>query len=489
LISIHRKLTRSLLATLIGLLLAGGGVAIWTTRAFLIAEFDSALGVKARSLAALVEYEQGRFEFEFEDHFMPEFDLASGADYFEIRLGSGEPLFRSKSLRGGDLPRTIAPEGEELIYDLGLPFERRGRALAYAFQPRASEDTVVDGVLMPPEHWIGAPLEIVVAVDRSHLDAAVASFARGIVLTEAVLLLAVLVLVQIEVRRGLRPLDLLAAEVDAVDEAALDRRLSLENQPVELLGVRRKLNELLGRLQMAFDRERRFSSGAAHELRTPIAELRTLTEVALKWPEGRSETDRTRDLSEAHAIACQMEEVVSALLAIARNGHHEESLEPEFLPLAPIVGGAVEGLTTAAARKRIEIAIEVPEALAVRSSRVPLTTVLRNLAENAVEHAPPGTSVHVSARAVDGAAEVRITNQDATLTEADLPRLFEPFWRKDDSRTDSGHSGLGLAVCDTLSRAIGVSLQVKLEPPGHVTATLTVPRAARSRQSAAPASA
>jgi signal transduction histidine kinase len=176
---------------------------------------------------------------------------------------------------------------------------------------------------------------------------------------------------RIGVRRGLTPLSALAAEVDAIDEASLDRRLAIEGQPTELVGIRRKLNELLERLQMAFDRERRFSSGAAHELRTPIAELRALTEVALKWPAG-PDPERTKDLSEAHAIACRMEEVVGALLAIARDGHVDELSAREDLEVRPIVEAAVASAAAIAEVKRVDVAIDVPAGLVVRSKRVPL---------------------------------------------------------------------------------------------------------------------
>lgn len=485
-ISIRRSLTRFLLVTLVALMLIGGVVAFYSTRAFLLTEFDSNLIVRARALIALVEYEEGRFEFEFSDDLLSDFDSTFGSDSFEIWLGTGEVLTRSHSLHGGDLPRRPVPEGVEEIYDLELPGGHPGRALAVAFMPRSSEDVKDGHIVHPSEPWSGPHLQMVLALNRRALDEAVGSFARGIVLMEVLLLIAVLILVQAAIRRGLSPLDELATEVDAIDEASLDRRLHLNGQPTELVGVRTKLNELLERLQMAFDRERRFSSGAAHELRTPISELRTLTEVALKWPEGRSDSERTKDLSDAHAIACQMDEVVSALLVIARNGQEEEGRAPEELAVGPILESAIEGLATLASSKRIELSIDAPDGLAVRSSRVVLQALLRNLADNAVEYAPAGSRVLLSARAEQKTVVIAITNEDSTLTEADLPHLFEPFWRKDESRTDSRHSGLGLAVCETLARAIEAPLSVRLEPAGHVTFTLAVSGGARSPKSARP---
>jgi signal transduction histidine kinase len=477
-ISIRRRLTRSLLLALVGLMLAGGFVAYYATRAFLLAEFDSGLKIRAQSLLALVEFEEGRFEVEYSEEFLSSFHSASGFDSFEVRKSDGEVLARSRSLHGVDLPRRPVAEDREEIFDLPLRGGRPGRALAIAFRPRGAE-VVQDGKIVHTEDtWTGPPLELVLALDRRGMDSALGSFARGIALMEVVLLVAVLVLVRTGIRHGLAPLDVLAAEVDSIDEASLDHRLGVEGQPAELAGIRRKLDQLLGRLQLAFERERRFSSAAAHELRTPIAELRALTEVALKWPEERSDAERNRELGEVHAIARQMEQVVGALLAIARNGHGEATIEPEPLDLAPIVDSAFSRAAEGARTKRLEVSVDVPDGTAVSSVRVPLETLLRNLAENAFEYAPPESRVTLSAKVRDETVAIEVTNADSTLTEADLPHLFEPFWRKDDARTDARHSGLGLAVCETLARAIGASIGVRLDPPGHVTFTLVLARAA-----------
>ena len=488
-ISLRQRLTRNLLPTLCGLLVLGGVMGYCATRAFLVDEFDSSLRVRSRALVALVEFEQGRFQVESSEELSPDFDSLAGYDAYEFRLGNGEILARSRSLQNGDLPAKTVLEGQEEIFDLPLRGDRPGRALAVAFRPQTAE-TVEDGqIVHAAEPWTGAPVQLVLAQDRHELDAALGSFGRGIVLMEAVLLVLVAVIVRLGVGRGLAPISALAAEVDAIDEASLGRRLAVEGQPSELVGIRRKLNELLERLQMAFDRERRFSSGAAHELRTPIAELRALTEVALKWPAG-SDPERTNDLAEAHAIACRMEDVVGALLAIARNGHAEESAAHEDVELRPLVDAAVASVRPIAEEKRLEVAIEVPGGFVVRSKRVPLQTLVRNLVENAVAYAPEGSRVRVAARAEGDLAAISVTNEDRTLAEEDLPHVFEPFWRKDDSRTDARHSGLGLAVCETLARAIDASIRVRLDPPGHVTFTIALarePEITRSRAPRAPA--
>lgn len=479
-ISIRRNLTRSLLVTLVIVLLVGGAAAYFVARAFLVAQFDDGLRNKLRTLAALTEFEHGAVRFEFTRELMPEFEAGPRAEFFQIWLEDGSVLDRSQSLHGGELAHRSGPEGEEFVFDVVLPDARHGRAVSLTFRPHLSEEVLIEeegelpgaGVLVVP------PVDMVVARSVDEVDTALASFLYGIALMDGALLIAVIVIVRASVRRGLAPLGRLATEVDSIDEESLDHRVVLERQPVELAAVSGKLNELLSRLQGAFDSKKRFNQAAAHELRTPIAELRSLAEVALKWPEGRATSEWVDDVREVREIACQMEALVKALLAISRaeRGNLTASGARDLVELGRAVEAVLEPQEPSAREKRIELALDVPEGLTVRTDGASLAVVLRNLLENALEYAPAGSRVDLLAELRNGRAALHITNQDRTLAAEDLPRLFEPFWRKDESRTDSHHSGLGLAVAQTLVRALGLELDVAQRPPGHVTFTLTFPQ-------------
>jgi two-component system sensor histidine kinase QseC len=112
----------------------------------------------------------------------------------------------------------------------------------------------------------------------------------------------------------LRPLSSLAKRAETIHASSLQLRFPTDNIPVELLPIAQRLNDLLARLEASFAREQRFSADVAHELRTPIAELRTLAEVALKWPDDVNQAA----LKEALNIALQMESVATGLMALAR---------------------------------------------------------------------------------------------------------------------------------------------------------------------------
>jgi len=126
-----------------------------------------------------------------------------------------------------------------------------------------------------------------------------------------------LIVVPWVVRSGLKSLGRLANQAGQITASSLDTRFDLAHVPDELQPIYEKLNDLLGRLDDAFGRERRFTANVAHELRTPVAELRALSEVALRWP--GDEKSAAQSFREVSTITRRMESVVTTLLALARS--------------------------------------------------------------------------------------------------------------------------------------------------------------------------
>ena len=158
----------------------------------------------------------------------------------------------------------------------------------------------------------GSEAILVVASDRDDLDEALAALALALLGCGAALLAVTIVIVPRLLRRELAPLNELAERAAHVNADSLATRFPSDGLPGELAPISGRLNDLLARLEQAFERERQFGADLAHELRTPIAELRSLAEVALKWPDAReATTDR-----ETLAIALQMEGIVTRLLAL-----------------------------------------------------------------------------------------------------------------------------------------------------------------------------
>ncbi|MEO5897037.1 MAG: hybrid sensor histidine kinase/response regulator [Vicinamibacterales bacterium] len=249
----------------------------------------------------------------------------------------------------------------------------------------------------------------------------------------------------------------------------LTARDTVEDRVRELTPIAERLNDLLSRLERSFERERQFSSDLAHELRTPIAELRTGAELALKWPEHRDgRTDR-----DTLQIALRLEGIVTRLLQLIRgqSDQRAESLQP--IAIEPMLRSVWDGLADRASAKHVHVMWIPSVGASIDADPVLLRSVLGNLLENAVEYVPDRGAVEIGWM-VDGTGfSLHVTNDVEALAEADVNRLFDRFWRKDPARAGTGHYGLGLSIARAFARAMGCELRASMPGSGRLTLTLS----------------
>ena len=458
--SLRGRLTVWLLAG-IGLLLAAGGLLLdRVISARLLREHDAALLDKARSLVNLTELKDGRVWLESSDELLPEFAAAKEPSYFEIwrAVGNGDGgsvVERSRSLGTHDLTRTDSRLDQPRLSGLTLPDGRRGRQAEISFHPRAEIEEVQK---QDPAPAIDSPLvTLAVAQSREDLDALLASLRVTLAAVILALLAGTAVLVKSVVALGLAPLDGLARRLEGMDAESLSEPLEAADAPAELVPVVQHLNGLLARLDSSFARERSFSANLAHELRTPLAELRTVVEVALKWPDDPASWEAS--LSEIRGIGLQMEKVVGNLLTLARCDARQQTVERSEVPLRELAASCWTAVAAEAGEKGMGLDLDIPHGMTVRTDREKLSLILANLFANAVAHGSPGKPV---ACAASGAFTLRIGNFTERLTPDDLPRIFDRFWRKDPARSGGRHIGLGLALVAALCDLLAIEKEARL---------------------------
>jgi signal transduction histidine kinase len=272
-------------------------------------------------------------------------------------------------------------------------------------------------------------------------------------------------LVRFVLRRGLAPLDTMAAEAQSIDERSLDRRFANGALPAELEPIRTRLNDLLERLERSFDRERRFNAAVAHELRTPIAELRALSEIALRWPES---ADAEKNMADVSAVAQEMQSVVDALLTLRRVESGAESIELEPVRVDEIVRATIGAYDKAAAARNQTLKVKLAAGMTIDSHPHMLRSIISNLVSNAIEYAPEGSTIEIACRVESDRFTLSTRNPAPDLTPEDVQHLFEPFWRKDAVRTTGSHAGLGLTLTDSLAKALGCTLSARLDSGGKL---------------------
>jgi len=272
----------------------------------------------------------------------------------------------------------------------------------------------------------------------------------------------------VAVSRGLRPLNELAGTIGALDEKALRTTIDTDAMPREVEPIVRQLNGLLGRLDKAFVHERALTANLAHELRTPLAGLRSTLEVALERPGTIAECADT--FRQCLGMSVSMQNLAGRLLQLNRLETGQVALELAAVDLRNRVlrewqlhaeKAQDRGLSLDYAMDNIEL--QTDQAL--------LDCILQNLLANAVEYADEGSVITVAARKVDGATELTIRNHCGRLETADIAHLGELFWRKDAARHDVNlHCGLGLALVRRCAQVMGGTVEFSMPETGMVVA-------------------
>ncbi len=461
---------RLLLGTAVGataVLLAAGVALYLLVRMALSAEFDEALVVQARALTTMVEQDKDEVSFEPADLHMTEFDRADRGEYFEVWLADGRVLARSKSLRGGDLERFAGATGAPAFRTVALPDGRRGRLVGITFIPR-SEDNEGEAVGTRPA---ASPVTLVLGRETAALDRTLARLRWLLGGVWAAMLAVVLGVLAWVVRRGLRPVQQLAAEIGRVDAADLSTRIRSAGVPEELLPLVHRLNELFARLEAAFQREKAFAADVAHDLRTPLAGLRTTLEVSLS---GRREPARYREsMADCLAITRQMQAMVENLLSLARAESGGITIAAQPVDAGGVLDECWKLLSDRATARGLEVEWQTMRPCMLRTDREVLRQIVQNVFDNAVTHADTGGRVRIEAVSDDGRIRVRVSNTGSQLSQEQAQRAFDRFWRGDVSRADPGaHCGLGLSLCRRLTELLGGTIAVESAAGGMFTVTL-----------------
>lgn len=468
--SIRSALSRPLLAGGLIVLTLSGIASSIAVEKMLRREFDRTLLAKARLLATLTEHDLGRIVIHFADEYMPEFSTAPPREYFQLWTGNGRVVERSRSLGRDRLPRPASGEPSPQFTDLVLPDGRPGRLVRISFiaQPKEGEED------SESELADRTGPRALLSVARGTEDLRRLLLAKYAIegATLAVIGLGLALVIRRGIARGLAPLGALARQVEALRPERLATRVAIDPQVAELEPVVTRLNDLLSRLERAFERERQFSANVAHELRTPIAELKSLAEVGALCPDDPSATGLF--FTDTLAIARQMEGITEQLLALARTEAGLEIADSDRVDLSELVEACWAPLAATAVRRNLDLDRKFDASLVIVTDRAKLGRILANLLSNAVEYSPEGSRIELRAtNDPTGTAHLEVSNRAPQLTQEDLPSMFTRFWRKDPARAGGDHSGLGLALARSLAELLGFALSAQLSAEGRLTVRLS----------------
>ena len=254
--------------------------------------------------------------------------------------------------------------------------------------------------------------------------------------------------------RGLRPLSEISRTVGQTRSTNLASRVIVEHMPAEVQELATTFNEMLDRLGDSFERLSQFSSDIAHELRTPVNNLRGEIDLALTK---RRTPDEYADLLGSLSEECeQLTRLIDSLLFLARAEQPAMQIHREDLDIDRELGLVREFYEPAAAEYGVRLTVQTEAGLTFPLDRTLFQRAIGNLVQNAIAHTPANGEVEIQAKANDGHLVVSVNDTGSGIPSEDLPKIFDRFYRADPARTrNSGGTGLGLAIVRSIAHLHG----------------------------------
>ena len=380
---------------------------------------------------------------EIKEHYAPETnDL-----FLRVTRGDGTVLYISGTPRNKNFdPSTIAPQtgtvteesAREMEVDNDssllietLPYVARdgSRFLIEIGAPHKEIENVSVGLLMALA--IALPLAIAVAVGGGYLL----------------------------MKRALKPVDEITKSAERITSQNLSERLPVAHTGDELERLSLTLNQMIARLEKAFQQSSRFSADASHELRTPLSILRGELETLARKPNVSPDVRET--IGSALEETDRLTKITENLLALSRLDA-ETQLEQTEVDLGELVTTTTDQMKLLAEDKKISLRCDASADVDVRGSRARLKQVVVNLVDNAIKYTSEGGEVQVTVNTSDGKAILEVTDTGVGIPAESLPQIFERFYRADKARTRKlGGTGLGLSIVKSICKAHGGEVMVE----------------------------
>jgi len=372
------------------------------------------------------------------------YELKDDGKYLQVRDERGNWLFRSKRMiaENPDLPApALLPKAGQIAnFHQGT---RYVRVLAYPITARGMRYSVQTGM----------------ALNKSMV--LVANFRNSLLLLAPVVILLAAVGGHVMSRKALRPVAVLATEARRINDRNLDIRLPVPRATDEISDLSRTLNQMLERIDKAFASVRTFTGNASHELRTPIALLRTEIEVALYRP--RDSEEYRVILGRLHAETVRMTTLVENLLSLARADGGAETITLAPIRVSAIFRQMSDAWNPAMKRAMLDFRVDIPdESLFVLGDKQGVSRLLSILLENSSKYTPPGGAVRLRAALEGERITLSLEDTGIGIAPEHLERIFDRFYRAlSGSESVPAGSGLGLSLAKWITERHGTQLSVQ----------------------------
>lgn len=451
----------------VGLCAALGLVALYLIlRAMFLAHFDDEVREDLRSIANVTNVAlDGKIGVYWNTDVLTDFGMHGDKLFIVLNREASETIEVSPLLEGSDWRPSFAhPRGRPVLLDHTLADGRRFRLAGQRMDAQWSWDENTP----TPEGFKDVEVVVIAGRDAAPLDTALQHLATLFVTAGLAFTLLAGLVAYWAARRGVAPLSRLTADLEVSRIEQRTREFDTSG-PTEVGLVAGALNRQVGRIQMALARERRFLADAAHELNTPLAEMRTVNDVALLRPDDLPRLQHAAEVT--REVALRLGDTLRALFALSRGESGREL--PQRIELAPLFDELWGAASARYPQRDLRFACDLDAAC--YAPPLLLRGLLKNLVDNAAAYAPPGSEVRAVSREDARVTTITIENSAPELGAEDVVQMFEPFWRKDSARTARDHAGLGLALARSYADAMNVELEARLDADQVLRFTMRLP--------------
>lgn len=434
-------------------------VAWFAMRASLFHAIDEELEDRVRGVQTFMNLQIASLSVpEIRDEFREHSVLGPGGDLFQVCDEHGQWLYRSVPLENNNV--AIAPPGD-------LPSSRLETVVVQGHPLRFySERIVVNGQRYTVQ--VAAPLH--------EAFEALEWFRLALVFASPILLVAASAGGYWMSRRALTPVDEISSAAQGISITNLADRLQVPSTGDQLQRLSETLNAMLARLESAVQRLKQFTADASHELRAPVALMRTTAEVAALRRD-RPAHEYLQALDEILEEAERTSQVVDSLMLLARTDSGKETLERVSMDFCAIVRAAAEQGEKLARHHGLNHEFHVlSRPVMIEGDPDALRRALLILIDNAVKYTPKGGAIRVQVDSRDGVALASVVDTGIGIGAEDVAHIFDRFWRADKARSrEHGGAGLGLAIARWIAEMHGGSITVESAPAQGSVFSLRLP--------------
>lgn len=263
-------------------------------------------------------------------------------------------------------------------------------------------------------------------------------------------------------RKALAPISAIVEKAKVISAERLSERLPIDNPEDELGELAQAFNKTFERLESSFEQMKRFTSDASHEMRTPLAAVRAIGEIALREPRSADQYQET--ISSVLEETARLQGLCESLLLLSRADSGAISLSRKESNLFDLLQSTVQVLEVLAEEKSQKLVLQVPKDISVSVDVSFFRQALMNLIDNAIKYSPSNTEIGVRAKKENGRVFVSVHDNGPGISSEHQHFIFDRFYRVDSSRSrEKGGAGLGLAIVSWIVRVHGGSLTVRSE--------------------------